>query len=272
VSLHHPICLGKLDPSLETALIVAVALLGIFGTYPDSYERMFVTLRNAAPGPVVDLIEHALDDAISSRGGAKGLLGIGLVISLYSASGATGSAVRSIEAAYGLDKDAAWWHAYVIRLLLTLVLSAMFLIAFAAILLAGSFFDWISQHFGISESVNDIVSAVRWPIGLTALLVANLLLLWSGSGRAKRIRHLLPGALASLALTLLATLGFDFYVDHFDSYGATYGSLGAVIVLLVWMWLISLGLIAGAALNAELDQHRETRRRPGAGLERGGSG
>lgn len=239
--------------SLFPALIIGVALIGVFGTYPDTYNEIVATLRDTAPGPVVDLVESALDSAVSNRGGVGGLLGVGLIISFYSASGATGAAVRAIEAAYGEDLDSAWWHAYVIRLALTIALALMFLIAFAAILLAGPLFDWLAEHAGISESVSSLVSLVRWPIGLTALLSATLLLYWTGSGRVKRLRQLLPGALVAMVVTLIATFGFNLYVANFNTYGATYGSLGAVIVLLVWMWLNSLAMVTGAALNAELE-------------------
>ena len=239
--------------SLFPALIIGVALIGIFGTYPDTYNEIVATMRDAAPGPVVNLVESALDDAVANRGGVGGLLGVGLIISLYSASGATGAAVRAIEAAYGEDLDSAWWHAYVIRLALTVALALMFLIAFGGILLAGPIFDWLADHAGICESVSSMVGLVRWPIGLTALLSATLLLYWTGSGRVKRLRQLLPGALVAMVVTLIATFGFNLYVANFNTYGATYGSLGAVIVLLIWMWLNSLAMIAGAALNAELE-------------------
>lgn len=239
--------------SLFPALIVGVALIGLFGTYPDTYNEIVATMRDTAPGPAVDLVESALDDAVKNRGGAGGLLGIGLLISLYSASGATGAAVRGIEAAYGDDRDQAWWHGYVVRLALTVALGLLFLVAFAAILLAGPVFGEVSKVFGISESVNSLVALLRWPIGLVSLLVATLVLYWTGSGRRRGWRRLLPGAAATITVIVVASLGFNFYVSNFSTYGATYGSLGAVIVLLVWMWLNSLALLVGAALNAELE-------------------
>lgn len=239
--------------SLFPALIVGVALIGIFGEYPETYESIVGTLHDAAPGPAVDLVDSALESAVTNRGGAGGLLGIGLLISLYSASGATGGAVRAVQAAYHEDYGYPWWQAYVVRLVLTIVLGLMFLVAFAAILLAGPLFDWVAKTFGVSESVSSVISLVRWPVGLAALLGATLLVYWSGSGRSRHFRRLLPGAVASILVTLLATAGFNFYVSNFGSYGATYGSLGAVIVLLIWMWISSLALLCGAALNAEIE-------------------
>jgi membrane protein len=239
--------------SLFPALIVVVALIGLIGDYPDTYQSIVNTLRDAAPGPAVDLVDSALEDAVDSRGGAGSLLGIGLVVSLYSASGATGGAVRAVEAVYDDGLDYPWWHSYVVRFLLTIVLGMLFLLAFAGILLAGPLFGWVAETFGVSESVSSAISVVRWPVGLMALLIANLLIYWSGSGRRRRARQLLPGAIASMLVTLVATAGFNFYVSNFDTYGATYGSLGAVIVLLVWMWISSLALLCGAVINAELE-------------------
>lgn len=244
--------------SLFPALIVGVALIGLIGDYPETYKSIVKTLHDAAPGPAVDLVDSALESAVADRGGAGSLLGIGLVISLYSASSATGGAVRGVEATYHEEYDYPWWQAYVVRFTLTVVLGLLFLLAFAGILLAGPLFDWVAKTFGVSESLSSAISVVRWPVGLFALLVANLLVYWSGSGRTRRLRHLLPGAFASILVTLVATAGFNFYVSNFGSYGATYGSLGAVIVLLVWMWISSLALLCGSALNAELESAGRT--------------
>ncbi len=238
--------------SLFPALIVAVALIGLLGTYPDTYNEIVAALRDAAPGPVVDMVEGALDGAVRSRGGAGGLLGIGLLVTIYSASGATGAAVRAVQAVYGVKGEGAWWHGYVVRLALTLVFALLLFLTFAAILLAGPLFDWVSKLAGISDGVNNLVGLVRWPVGIAALITAGVLLYWVGSGRSRRLRELLPGAVMATVITLVATFGFNFYVSHFNTYGATYGSLGTVIVLLVWMWLSSLSLLAGAAINAEL--------------------
>jgi len=239
--------------SLFPALIIAVALIGLVGSYPETYREIVATLHDAAPGPVVDTIDSALEDAVRTRGGAGGLLGLGLLLSLYSASGATGAAIRGIEAIYGRRHKGAWWHGWVLRFGLTVAVGTMLLVTFAAILLAGPLFGWISQHTGLSDTFNSTVAVARWPIGLGALLATAALLYWVGSGRRGGLRRLLPGALLAMIVTLIATLGFNFYVSNFDTFGATYGSLGAVIVLLIWMWINSLAMLVGAAVNAELD-------------------
>jgi membrane protein len=242
--------------ALFPALIVIVALIGLIGNYPETYDSIASTLREAAPGNAVDTINHALDDAVRSRRTAGGLLGVGLLLSLYSASSGTGAALRAVNEIYGVAHADSFLRAHLKRLGLTVCLGAMLILAFAAMLVAGPLFSSISDEAGVNESVSGIVSLLRWPIGLAALAATALLLYRIGADRAIPIRGLLPGACAASLLWALASVGFSLYVSHFGSYDATYGSLGAVIVLLIWMWIGNLALLAGAALNVELDRIR----------------
>jgi membrane protein len=238
--------------ALFPALIVIVAMIGLVGSYPETYDSISSTLREAAPGSAVDAVNDALDDAVRSRKTAGGLLGVGLLLSLYSASSGTGAALRAVNEIYGVAHADSFLRAHLKRLLLTVCLGVMLLLAFAAMLVAGPLFSSVSDAAGIDESVSGVVSLVRWPVGLAALAATALLLYRVGADRAIPIRGLLPGACAAALLWAVASAGFSLYVSHFGSYDATYGSLGTVIVLLIWMWIGNLALLAGAALNVEL--------------------
>ena len=241
--------------SLFPALIVAVALLGLFGDYPETYRSVVSTLREAAPGEAVDALDGALEDAVRSRQTAGGLLGVGLVLSLYSASSGIGAILRSIQAIYGTT-GRSFVRGHLERLPLTLEAMALFALAFLAIVVAGPVFSLIASEAGIDESVSRAVSLLRWPVGVAALTGIALLLYRAGSNRERRARDLLPGACAASVLWLVASAGFSLYVAGFGAYDATYGSLGAVIVLLIWLWIGNLALLGGAALNRELDERR----------------
>jgi membrane protein len=243
--------------SLFPALIVAVALLALFGNYPATYESIIDTLREAAPGPAVDTIDSALRNVLQNSGSAGRLLGIGLVVSLVSASGATGAAIRSLDVINGRHGRGIV-GSRVAQLLLTLTLMALLLLAFTALLVAGPLFSSIADAAGLEASSRSLVSALRYPVGLAALLAALLLLYWRGPAGPKRrpLEHL-PGALLAAALGLIASVGFSVYVSHFSSYDATYGALGAIIVLLIWLYLGNLALLIGALVNRELRRVRE---------------
>jgi membrane protein len=244
--------------SLFPALIVAVALLSLFGSYPETYESIVDTLREAAPGPAVDTIDSALRDALQDSGGtAGGLLGIGLLVAVVSASGAIGAAIRSLDVINGREGRGIV-GSQLTRLWLTLALMALLLLAFSALLLAGPLFSAIAEAAGLEASSRSLVSALRYPVGVGALLAALLLLYWQGPAGPKRrpLEHL-PGAVLAAALGMIASIGFSIYVSNFSSYDATYGALGAIIVLLIWLYVGNLALLIGALVNRELRRVRE---------------
>jgi membrane protein len=243
--------------SLFPALIVAVALLALFGSYPDTYNSVIDTLREAAPGPAVDTIDSSLRDVLQNSGSAGRLLGIGLIAALVSASGATGAAIRSLDVINGRSGRGIV-RSRVAQLLLTLALMALLFLAFSALLLAGPLFSSIADAAGLEASSRTLISGLRYPVGLAALLAALLLLYWRGPAGPKRppVEHL-PGALLAAVLWVIASVGFSIYVSYFGSYDATYGVLGAVIVLLIWLYVGNLALLIGALANRELRRVRE---------------
>jgi len=138
---------------------------------------------------------------------------------------------------------------------------ALFLIAFASLLIAGPIFGSIAEAAGFGEAGRTIVAIARYPVGMVALLGATLLLYSRGpAATGRRLIEHLPGALLAAALWVLASLGFSFYVSKFSSYDATYGALGAVIVLLVWIYVVSIAMLTGAVVNRELEEMRRPRR------------
>ena len=243
--------------ALFPAMIVLVALIGLIGSYPETYNSIIDTLREAAPGSVAETINGALRDALQSRSTAGGLLGIGLLLALYSATSGTGAALRGIRAIERDDEQVPFVRGFLTRIGLTLAVMLTLLVAFTAVLVAGPLFSDIGEAAGVGDAAKRAVSLARWPIAVAALIAAATLLYRAAAiPRTTSFRELLPGALAASALWVVASIGFNTYVSNFSSYDATYGSLGAVIVLLIWLWVGNLALLGGAALNAELREER----------------
>jgi membrane protein len=245
--------------SLFPALIVAVALLALFGSYPETYDAIIDTLRDAAPGTAVDAMDSALRDVLQGRG-AGGLLGIGLVLALISASGAVGASIRALEAINQTRKSATFVRSNLTRLWLTLVLMALLLVAVTALIVAGPLFSSIAEAAGLGEAARAVVSVLRYPVGIVALMAAILLLYTFGPAGTRRrpVEHI-PGALLAALLWILASLAFSFYVSNFGSYDKTYGTLGTVIVLLVWIYVGAVAMLVGALVNREVRRVREKR-------------
>jgi membrane protein len=242
--------------SLFPGLLVIVSLLALVGQYPETYQSIVDTLHDAAPGTAVNTIDSALRDALSNRGHAGLLLIVGIVLSLYSASGAMGAAVRSLEAINRAPKGRSFLPNLGVRLGLTVLVTMLVLIAFLAVVVAGPLFGSIADAAGFPSFVKGLVGYLRWPIGAAALLSAFAIVYALGPRETPRrddrsLRSVLPGAAVGTALWFAVSLLFTLYVSHFSSYDKTYGTLGAVISLLIWLWLGNLAFLLGALFNAE---------------------
>lgn len=247
--------------SLFPGLLVAVALLALLGEYPGTYESIVDTLRDAAPGTAVDTINSALRDALSDRGNAGALLGVGLLISVYSASGAIGAAMRSLESINRVKAGRGFLPNLGVRLGLTLLLMVLVFIAFLAVVVAGPLFGTIADAAGFEGLLKDLVGYARWPIGALSLLAAFALVYSLGPRKGPRrgtrsLRSVMPGAMLAVVLWFAVSLVFTLYVAHFGSYDKTYGTLGAMISLLIWLWLGNLAFLLGALFNAESQRVR----------------
>jgi membrane protein len=247
--------------SLFPALLVVVSLLALLGTYPDTYQSIVNTLRDAAPGAAVDAIDSALRNSLAKRGDAGVLLVVGLALALYSASGSIGAAMRSLEAINRAKHGRRFLPNLGVRLGLTAVLALLVLIAFLAVVVAGPLFGSIAEAAGLSGFVVDLIGYMRWPIGAAALMTAFAVVYALAPRRTphpgdRSLRSVLPGAAIGTALWFAVSLLFTAYVSHFGSFDKTHGTLGALISLLIWLWLGNLAFLLGALFNAETQRIR----------------
>jgi membrane protein len=247
--------------SLFPALLVVVSLLALFGEYPDTYQNIVDTLRDAAPGAAVDAIDSALRSSLSNRSNAGILLVVGLALALYSTSGAIGAAMRSLEAINRAKGGRSFLPNLGVRIGLTVLLALLVLIAFLAVVVAGPLFGAIANAAGFSGVVAGLVGYLRWPIGAIALLTAFAIVYALAPRRTPRkgdrsLRSVLPGAAIGTAVWFAVSLLFTAYVSHFGSYDKTYGTLGTLISLLIWLWLGNLAFLLGALFNAETERIR----------------
>jgi membrane protein len=242
--------------SLFPALIVVVSLLALLGQYPQTYESIVSTLRDAAPGTAVDTINSGLRSALANRGHAGVLLIVGLALALYSAAGAMGGAMRALEAINRAPEGRDFLPNLGVRLGLTVVVTLLVLVAFLAVVVAGPLFGSIADAAGFPSIIKGLVGYLRWPVGVASLMTAFAIVYALGPRRTPKrgdrsLRSVLPGAAVGAGLWFIVSLAFTFYVAHFGSYDKTYGTLGALISLLIWLWLGNLAFLLGALFNAE---------------------
>src|SRR4051812_46625497 len=245
--------------ALFPALIVLVALLGIFGQYPQTTNDLIDILKTAGAEPkTLDSLKDTINGVVKNKGGAGALLGVGLAAALWSASGYIGAFMRASNAIYETPEGRPIWKLRPLQVLVTLVMTLLFALVLVAIVVSGPLAEAIGDKIGLGGTAVTVWSIAKWPV-LALVVSVMLATLYYAAPNAKlpKFQWISAGAIVALVVWVAASLGFFFYVKNFGSYNKTYGTLGGAISLLVWMWLSNLAVLFGQELNAEVERGRE---------------
>jgi membrane protein len=243
--------------SLFPMLIALVAVLGIFGQQ-SSVGTLLDSFREAGLESVAENIEEPLTGVVQQKGGAGALLGFGLALSLWSASGYLGAFMRAANQVYEVEEGRPFWKLRPLQVGLTLIGVLLLSLVAIGLVVTGPFAEAIGNAIGAGDTAVEVWSLAKWPVMLAIVLaVVDLLYYIAPNVRQPRFRWITPGGLLAVVLWVIASLGFGFYVSNFGSYNATYGTLGGVISFLVWLWISNVALLLGAELDAELERERE---------------
>ncbi|MCM0641275.1 YihY/virulence factor BrkB family protein [Cellulomonas wangsupingiae] len=243
--------------ALAPALLAVVSLLGLVSDPDEAVTRITDVARDAGAGSAVETLEPILQNLADAPSAGLALV-VGLVVALWSASGYVTAFGRGMNRIYEVDEGRPIWKLRPVLFVLTtvLVLIAVLVVAFLA--LSGPVAESVGSAVGLSDTVVSVWQVAKWPLVLV-LVVTAVALLYHGTPnvRQPRFRWVSVGALIAIVVWLLASAGLGLYVSQFADYGATYGSLAGVIVLLLWLWVSNLALLFGAELDAELERGRE---------------
>jgi len=243
--------------SLFPALLVAVALLGVFGQESLISDTADYLKDAGAPMATIDAVTAALDSAQSQRSTAITALVLGLLLSLNSASGAFGAVGRALNRAWRVDEGRGFVRRKVKDLLWTLVVVVLVLVTFVLVFLGGGLASDVLGLLGLGETAADVWRFARWPAAiLSAMLVYAVVYFAAPNVEVRRFRWITPGAVFGVLTSIVASGLFFVYVSSFSSYSATYGAFAGVVILLVWLWLANVVLLFGAELNAAIDVRR----------------
>jgi len=163
-----------------------------------------------------------------------------------------GAISDTLNTAYNVKESRRWWRVRLISVCLTVALAILILAALAIVLVGGTIGEALATRFGLGSLFTTIWSVIQWPIALIFVLTTfNLIYNFAPSISPAARRWMTPGALVGVALWLIVSFGFRVYLGFFDSYSVTYGSLGAVIVLMLWFYLTGVAILIGGEVNCE---------------------
>ena len=245
--------------ALFPALLALVALVGIFGQYPQTTNALIDVARQVSGGnSALGGLQNTINGVVQNKGGAGALLGLGLAGALWSASGYIGAFMRASNAIYEVGEGRPFWKLRPLQVVVTLVMVLLVALVLIALVVSGPLAEALGSKLGLGSAGVTAYQIAKWPI-MAAVVLAMLALLYyvAPNARLPRIQWLSPGAVVALLIWVVASAAFGFYVANFGSYNKTYGTLGGAISLLVWLWISNLAVLFGQELNAEIERGRE---------------
>ncbi len=235
-------------------LLVLVTLLGYFAeSGSELHNKLLSYLSTVMPSSSVTLVHTTLDEITKARGGGK--LSLGILAALWAASNGMGAISSTLNVAYAVKEDRSWWKIRLIAIFLTLMVSVFIIVALAIVFFGGHLGDRVAAHFGFSAAFTIAWRVLQWPIVLVFLLLTfDLIYYLAPNDRRPKRRLWTSGAMTAVVLWLLVSFAFRLYLHFFNSYSVTYGSLGALIVLMLWFYFTGLAILIGGEVNSELEQ------------------
>ncbi|MDJ0387794.1 YihY/virulence factor BrkB family protein [Roseomonas sp. E05] len=236
--------------SLFPALTAMVSIYGLFAD-PQTVQEHVSMLSGFVPGGGMDIINEQLQRVTSSQTGALGFGAIvGLLTALWSSNQGTKAMFDALNIVYEEEEKRGFVYRTVITLAFTLGALVFTLLAITGIVVLPVVLNFI----GLGGAAEWLLRLARWPILLLAITVLLAALYRFGPSREKaRWRWVTWGGVFAAVAWALLSFGFSWYVSNFGDYDATYGSLGAVIGFMTWMWLSGIVVLFGAELNAEME-------------------
>jgi membrane protein len=240
--------------ALFPLLLFMLTLIGLFTSRrSDLQGTLLAYFADFLPPTAFALLNTTANELAANASGGK--LTFGIVLALWLASGGMTSMISALNLAHRVSEARSWIKVRAIALALTLLIAVFLLAALFLVLVSGRAVDWLGAEIGLAPEVVAVWKALQWPAAIVFLVVAYSLIYYCGPNLKDRRWHwITPGSAFGVLLWLAASLGLRTYLRFFNSYSTTYGSLGAVMILLLWLYVSGLSFLIGGEINAEIER------------------
>jgi membrane protein len=232
-----------------------IFLTSAIGFLPDIQESLLTMISRVAPPDAIRLVRETLSDVVSHRSG--GLLSLGLIGSLWSASSGVASLMDALNVAHNVKETRPFWRRRLKAISLTLAMAVLVAGGSLLIMVGHRLGGWIERAFDLSAVLVVVSTILGYLTGFALLFSGIATLYYLGPNIKRGEGPIIPGALFASIGIMLGSLLFSFYVRVGPSASATYGSLGAVVTLLLWLYLVGLLLLVGGEINSEVQKFRD---------------
>jgi membrane protein len=249
--------------SIFPLLLFLMTLLGlVLQSEPALQGTLHRYLAAVVPRSASALIDTTLEEI--TRGSGAATLSVALLLAWWPASQGMIAIIEGLNIAYEVGESRLWWKKYLVASGLTIAAVVFFAGALLLLIYGGRLSESIAMQLGYSGFIAGLWQVVSWILLLAFVLTAfNMLYIYAPNVKHRQWRWLMPGTVAGVALWLLVSFGFQLYLGFFDRFSLTYGSIGAVIILLLWFYLSGIAILVGGEVNSEIEKATGQVQRPG---------
>jgi membrane protein len=246
--------------ALFPALLFLVALASFF-PIANLMDQITTALARVAPYEALKLIQDQLLKISQDKNG--GLLTIGMIGTVWSTSSGVTAIIDTLNQAYDIQEGRPWWKVRLLSIGLTIALAVFVVVSFGLVVAGPTLAEKVAVWMRLGPVFTWTWLILQWPVVFALVALAVALVYYYAPDAVQEWIWITPGSVLATMLWVLISLGFKFYVSHFGSYNATYGTIGGIIVLLTWFYMSSLAILVGAELNAEIEHASPYGKDPG---------
>ena len=244
--------------SLFPALIAMVSLIGIFGDPTSTTKSLTEIITEIGPESAAETFSGPIESIASNQKAAGFAFVLGLAAAVWSAAAYVGAFMRASNVIYETPEGRPFWKLRPLQIAVTLLLVTMMALLLVGLVLTGPVVRAVAEPIGIGGTAVDVWNVAKWPV-MAAIFISMVSVLYYASPNVKLrgFHWVTAGSLVAIVAWAVASALFAFYVSNFGSYDKTYGTLGGLVALLVWLWISNLAILFGHQLNSERERSLE---------------
>jgi membrane protein len=244
--------------ALFPALIAMVSIIGLVGDPRSTTASLTEIVAEIGPASAAQTFSGPIESIASNQSAAGAAFVLGLALALWSASGYVGAFIRASNIIFETEEGRSFWKLRPLQLAVTLAMVLLMALLALGLVLTGPIVEAIADPLGFSDTAITIWSIAKWP-AMAAIFIVMVDVLYYASPNVKQrgFAWVTPGSLVAIVVWGIASAAFALYVANFGAYDKTYGTLGGLVALLVWIWLSNLAILFGHQLNAERERSLE---------------
>jgi len=220
---------------------------------PNVDQAIMDLLRQAVPASAADMFAGVVQEVTQEQRG--GLLSFGLLAALWATSTGMYAIMQQLNIAYDVDEGRGFLRARLVAIALSLLFVVLVVGGFSLIVLGGQIQEWLGARFGLGDALLAFLIVFRWVIIVGGLLLAFSVIYYLAPNVEQKFKFITAGSVVGVVVLLVASLAFAWYTQNFGNYDATYGSVGAVMVLMMWLYIAGLAILFGSEINALIKRH-----------------